>query len=218
VLVPETKRIRVCIRHGHCRTERVADTTVRLGWHQAKRVIGLLVVNGQPAAGAQISVIRQPQGNWPAEQLGSVTTDSAGQFSYTIHGPTGEVIFQYGGTPSVRATSAVQQVQARGHIVLRAPKRFVPGRSVRVSGWVQGGYVPSGGVLVQLWWNATGDPYGWQPFGAPVRTNSSGRWRVTLPVPPGAAGHTYWLKARISHQPDWPWLGTTTAPLTRSVS
>ena len=89
---------------------------------------------------------------------------------------------------------------------------------LRITGRVLGGYIPVGGVLVQLQYRVRGVPVGWAPFDQAIHTNRRGRFSLEFPLNTAARGYTYLFNAVIEQQNGWPFLTTTTNAVARYVS
>ena len=151
--------------------------------------------------------------------LGKATTNAKGQFTYTIPaGPSRTLTFLYQGTPVLRTSSASQNEMVDGQSTISMPRKVVHGKKVTISGHLNGGFLPTGGAMVQLWYTTKGGLVQWAPFAAAVHTNAKGAWKLTFPVAKKAKGITYVFKAVVSTQAGWAYLGTTTAVITRKIS
>jgi hypothetical protein len=177
-----------------CETTRVPLETaaVRLHYGQRARVNGLLeTIDGTPIPGQSITITEQAPG-WSQQQAGSISTDPQGRFTYTMPvGASRTVTFAYPGTNVLRSTSATAGVLVVGKSTITITRRAKAGHKLRISGRLEGGYVPPGCVLVQLWYRVKGIPAGFGPFEHAIATNSQGRWSITFPVSRGARGYTY---------------------------
>jgi hypothetical protein len=171
-----------------------------------------------PIDGASILVQQAVSGSTP-KLLATLRTDAAGRFDQVVPaGPTRTLGLVYAGTKVLRTTSTTANLQVGGRATVQVGSRPVAGRQLTISGRVLGGWIPAGGVLVQLWYQVKGDHRGWAPFEHAIHTGQSGAWRLTFPVSPRAAGYTYQFKAVVSRQAGWPFLGATSAILTRAVA
>ena len=200
-------------------TRRHEATQLTLSYGQRSRLSGeLTTVRGAPINGASILVEQGVSGASPT-LLARLRTDVAGRFDWVVPpGPTRTLELVYEGTKVLRTTSATANVRVGGRATIAVGSRPVAGRQLTIDGRVLGGWIPSGGVLVQLWYEVKGDKRGWAPFEHAIHTSRSGSWRLTFPVSPRAAGYTYEFKAVVSNQASWPFLGTTSAILTRAVA
>jgi hypothetical protein len=189
---------------------------LKLGWHQSRKLSGLLETkSGEPLSHALIVVYRKPIG-WPSRPIASVITNSSGRFSYRAHGPSGTITFAYAGTRTIHPVVARQQIASRANVLLNVPPHITVG-NLRMSGQVQGGFIPAAGVLVQLWFTASGSAFGWQPFHNAIRTTKTGAWSVVVPVYQGSQQHLYSFRAQVDQQFGWPWLQTLSKVQSRFV-
>jgi hypothetical protein len=192
---------------------------VKLRFRQEATVTGLVqTADGQPIAGAQVQATQQAAG-WRRHAAGTVTSNSHGEFRYTIPaGPSRTITFSFPGSPTLRASAGTTTVRVMGKARIKVGRRAQAGRRLGITGRVLGGYIPSGGVLVQLQYRISGVPDGWSPFHTPVRTDSQGRWSVTFPVPGRAAGYTYLFRAWVASQNAWPFSATISNASARTVT
>jgi hypothetical protein len=213
------RRIRIR-RRGKLRHQRVAaqllrrcsqvtvprkSGTTKLRFNQDAAVAGLVqTADGQPLRNAPVHVTAHAPG-WRTDHLGTITTNDRGQFRYTIPaGPSRAITFSFAGTPTLRASIGMTTVRVVGKAKIEASRHPRAGGPMRVTGRVLGGYIPSGGLLVQLQYRIAGLSLSWAPFHAPVLTDHRGRWSVTFPIPHTASGCTYIFRALIAQQGKWP--------------
>jgi hypothetical protein len=186
------------------------DRPLRYG--QAQTLNGVLKTqDGSPLPGATLTVTGTAPG-WRARTLGTVITDGRGRFAYTVDGVASEtVMFTYQGTDTLRrgVGRALVRVIGRARIAV-ITRRAVAGRSVRIGGTVLGGFIPSGGVLLQLQYMARGYPFGWAPMHSLIHTDRRGHFIVRFPLSKAARGFTYLFRAVIEQQSGWPFLTTIT--------
>ncbi len=208
------------------RTERAAHKPpagrrwLSLRFHQTGQVHGeLLTADGDPVANAQIEIVNSVAvGAGSSRQVATATTDGRGDWSWKIPpGPTRAFTFLYQGTAVMRTSSATASVRVAGHQVLQVPEHLVAGMTMLIRGRVQGGWVPPGGVLVQLWYRVRGQLGGWSPFANVIHTDRRGRWHITIPITPRSKGYTYEFRAVSVQQTGWPYLGATSHTVTRTI-
>jgi hypothetical protein len=234
-LVKRCTVTRIRVRHrGGGRHQRPAARLVRrcaqvtvprrgavlaLRFGQDATVTGLLqTADGTPVAGAVVQVSEQATG-WQPHLLGTVTSNAQGEFRYTITpGPSRAISFTYPGSATMRPSLGTTRVRVVGQTRITVGGQARAGGRLRISGRVLGGYIPSGGVLVQLQYLIVGLSPGWGSFHTPVRTDDQGRWSVTFPVAGGAAGHTYLLRALVESQGAWPYMTTHSDAIARTVT
>jgi hypothetical protein len=190
---------------------------LRLAYGRSHKLNGLLeTAAGLPVADALIRVIRTPIG-WPSKTIATLKTNDAGRFSYRASGPSGTLSFDYPGTPTIHPASVKQRIRSQAGVRLNVPHDITVG-SLTMTGRVQGGFIPPGGVLVQMWYLANGSTnFGWQPFSNAIRTSRSGRWHVTVPIHEGSQGYVYSFRAQVDAQSGWPWLQTRSAVANRYI-
>ena len=140
VLVPHTdhRAIRV-VGHGRA-------TTVS-GW--------LGTADGTALSGQPVQVLTAPDdGQELFTPAVTVTTAADGSWSATLPaGPSRLVEAQYGGSPLNEASLsgvAREVVPAKVQLLSVTPRRVPWGGTVRLTGWLRGGYLPPGGALVRL--------------------------------------------------------------------
>ena len=204
----------------HCTTVAVprANGPLTLSFGQLASVQGLLqTADGEPIAGALVTVSAQPPG-WPSQPAGSITTDLQGHFAYQIApGPSRTITFAFPATSTLRGASATTIVLVAGKATIAASATARAGQPLRLSGEIIGGYIPPRGTLIQLQYRIVGDPQGWLPFDVLVRTHHNGAWSTTVPLRRDAAGLTYQFRGVIATQSAWPYTQATTNLVTRRV-
>ena len=84
-----------------------------------------------------------------------------------------------------------------------------------ITGAVQGGHIPSGGLSVTIDYRQVGAP-GSGTLGT-VRTNSKGGYRFTQHFATATRGLVYELWAVVPRQAKWPYLKAVTKHLVRRV-
>ena len=197
----------------------LARSDLRLRYGQEQTINGQLQTqDGTPLASATVTVTATAAG-WPTRTLGLTATDPSGKFSYMVAAVASEVVtFSYQGTNTLRTTVGQAQLRVLGRAQLHVATRAVAGDTLRITGRVLGGYIPAGGVLVQLQYRVRGVPVGWAPFDQAIHTNRRGRFSLEFPLNTAARGYTYLFNAVIEQQNGWPFLTTTTNAVARYVS
>ena len=121
----------------HCTTVAVprANGPLTLSFGQRASVQGLLqTADGEPIAGALVTVSAQPPG-WPSQPAGSVTTDLQGHFTYQIApGPSRTITFAFPATSTLRGASATTTVLVAGKATIAASTTARAGQALRLSG------------------------------------------------------------------------------------
>ena len=224
-------RLTAVVSQGTARVATVAEASaaakrrqaivrsLTLAYGQRSRLAGDLTTSrGVPIAGALIRVEQVVESAKPTV-LVTLRTDVTGGFVYSIPaGPTRTLELVYGGTKVLRTSFAAASLQVIGRAMVTVGARPVAGRPLTISGRVPGGWVPAGGLLVQLWYEIKGDAGGWAPFEHAIHSGRDGSWQLTFPVSSRAAGYTYEFKAVVSQQAGWPFLGATSEVVTRTVT
>ena len=190
-----------------------------LAYGQGTRLAGELSTSrGAPIAGGSVLVEQLVNGSSRPTPVAKLRTDLSGGFAYSIPaGPTRTLELVYDGTKLLRAASATANLRVTGQAAV-AVGHPIAGQQLTISGQLAGGWIPAGGALVQLWYEIRGEAAGWAPFERAIHTSASGSWQITFPVSPRAAGYTYEFKAVVSSQAGWPFLGATSAIVTRKVA
>ena len=154
-----------------------------------------------------------------AQTAGQLSTDSAGRFTYTLAaGASRTVTFSYPGTATLRPTTASTSVAVQGKVTLAvAPKRAVADAPLLMSGRVFGGFIPPGGVLVQLWFSIT-KLTGAEPFEHVIYTNNKGYWRIRFPLANQSRHLIYHFFVVVAKQTGWPFAPADSNTVTRYVS
>jgi len=192
---------------------------LRLGYGQAGSVQGLIeTADGEPIADAQLDASAQPPG-WSSQPAGTLLSDAQGRFTFPIApGPSRTITFSFAGTGTLRAAATSMTVLAAGEATLTASKSARAGHPLRLSGRLLGGYIPPGGVLIQLQYRVAGYPEGWAPFDVLVHTAANGGWSTTVTLSRVAAGFTYLIRGVVSApQNGWPYTGAVTNIVSRHV-
>jgi hypothetical protein len=189
-----------------------------LGYGRDGTVSGLLqTVDGNPIAGETVDVSQQAPG-WAPHRQRAVTTGADGRFTYTLTpGPSRTLTFAFPGNATLRPSSASTIIQVAGSARIQLEHQALAGHTLRITGQVLGGYIPTGGVLVQLQYRVRGVPVGWAPFHRAIHTDSHGRFALQFPLSRAARGYTYMFNAVIEQQNGWPYLTTTTNAVARNV-
>ena len=127
------------------------ERPLALRFGERARFTGLLeTVDGSPIPGQRIDVTQQATG-WQSTPVGAVTTGADGRFAYELPAGASRVItFSYPGTAVLRSSAAASGVAVRGRGRIAVGRSVTAGRPLRVTGRLYGGYIPSGGALVQL--------------------------------------------------------------------
>jgi hypothetical protein len=142
-------------RSGSCgrSTARLA-TRANVAFGQPVRVQGLLMSSaGLPLAGQPIEILTAPDnGSNAFTQAAAVTTGLGGRWTATVPpGPSRIIRAVYPGSPTVRPASGQASTIVPAKIRIHINPRIVPwGSTLRITGQVLGGYVPTNSNLLRL--------------------------------------------------------------------
>jgi hypothetical protein len=199
----------VALKHGR--------GPLSLSFGQRGRAAGVArTTGGAPLAGSPIDVYAHSRA-WSTQLVATVLTNSAGKFSYSIKpGPSRTLTFEFPGAGTILDSLAHVSLNVRGRAMLKLTHGLVARRRTVFEGRVLGGYIPSGGKLVQLRYRIPGVT-GWAPFGPDIYTARSGRWRARVRIGAGARGYTYELDLLVPAQSDWPFRQTVSRTVRATV-
>jgi hypothetical protein len=184
-----------------CHRRLVTKPKLRVG--RATRLFGRLTINRQPAPGTAVEVWRQLDGGVDWKRLGTVATSKTGRFSYKARrGPARTIRFRYPGAAMIRGRNADVRLRVRASTSMAANHRSViTGEYVTFHGHLRGGWLPAGGVLVELQVRTRGR---WRTFAQPRASGTTGRWvyRYRFETIRGRASFRF--RARIRRQRGYP--------------
>jgi hypothetical protein len=188
-------------RHRVCRRRLVTKPRVRVG--RSTRLFGRLTINRQAAAASAVEVWRQLDGSADWKRLGTITTSKSGRFSYKARrGPARTIRFRYPGAAMIRGRNADVRLRVKASTSIAVNHRSViTGEYVTFRGHLRGGWLPTGGVLVELQVRTRGK---WRTFAQPRAPGSTGRWvyRYRFETIRGRARFRF--RARIRRQRGYP--------------
>jgi hypothetical protein len=195
---------RRCRRAGGrrvCRRRLATKPKLRIG--RAARLRGRLTVNRQATAGASVEVWRQLDGGADWKRLGTVTTSKTGRFSYKARrGPARTIRFRYPGGAMIRGRNADVRLRVRASTSMAVSRRSViTGEYVTFHGRLRGGWLPAGGVLVELQVFTRGR---WRTFAQPRASGTSGRWAYRYRFETIRGRAQFRFRARIRRQRGYP--------------
>ena len=155
-------------------------TSTRVAYGKPFTVHGLLITTqGVPVAGVPVSILTAPDnGLNQFSQAASATTDSSGAWTRDpAAGPSRIIRAVYGGSATVLPAAGQATVTVPAQITLTASSAPGPlGRSDRLRGHLDGGYVPPDGVALRLLIRLPHRSSPYEPI--PFRTNSPGDFVV----------------------------------------
>jgi hypothetical protein len=179
----------------------VTRPKLRIG--RATRLFGRLTVNHQPMQSTQVEVWRQLDGGVAWKRIGTATTSKTGRFSYKARrGPARTIRFRYPGTPQIRGRNSDVRLRVKASTSIAVNHRsVVTGEYVTFHGRLRGGWLPAGGVLVELQVRTRGQ---WRTFAQPRASGTTGRWAYRYRFETIRGRARFRFRARIRHQRGFP--------------
>jgi hypothetical protein len=197
------RRIKTRARRARRRCHRTLATKPRLRVGRPARLRGRLTVNGRSMPGAPIEVWRQLDGTAAWTRIATVTASKTGRFGYTARrGPARRIRFRYPGTSLIRGRNADVRLRVNASTSIAASHQTViNGEYVTIHGHLRGGWIPAGGVLVELQVRARGQ---WRTFAQPRANAANGRWALRYRFETVRAAARFRFRARIRRQRGYP--------------
>lgn len=156
---------------------------------------------GHALSDANVSVYSRPKGG--EEQLvGTVATDSAGHFSYTVEARASQSFrFVYPGTATILPVEGTATLLVKGTSTFTVkPKHVLNGKSVTFSGRVKGRPLPEAGKLLELQVRFAS---GWQTFRT-IHTEADGSWRIPYLFDRTCGEPEFDFRAHLAAEAGWP--------------
>ena len=183
ILVPHTDHRAISVvAHGHA-------TTIS-GW--------LGTTSGTALGGQPVQVLTAPDnGQELFTPVATVTTAPDGSWSATLPaGPSRLVEAEYGGSRLTEASLsgvAREVVPAKVQLLSVTPSRVPWGATIRLTGWLRGGYLPPGGTLVRL---RIGLGTAYTTYGVHEHVGGTGRFTTTYTFGAGdpAVYRSFWFQ------------------------
>ncbi len=201
-----------------CAVARPTGHVLTLPYGKPVTLHGLLKntkLGGRPIVGAKVLIYQRVTGARAYTRIGSATTKAGGKYSYTVlAGASRSIYVAYSGSRVLRPASSQLSERFAGKIAIHAGQIWAGGQ-LEVTGQVEGGHIPSGGVDVTIDYQEVGAP-GSGTLGT-VRTSAKGRYRFTQQFAASTRGLIYRLWAVVKQQPRWPYLAAATARVRRPV-
>lgn len=215
-------RLTVLVSSGHQREAARASVSSRrltLSYGESLTVTGRLQRSaGGGVAAAKVTISQLVSGDPRPRVVARCITNRTGEFRCSVAaGPSRTLVISYTGSTQLRGTSVQIGVVVSGKASLELTPHLRAGGRVTLRGRVIGGYLPRGGVLVQLWYASPGTGTGWTPFERAVRTTSTGRWKLSFRVSSRAAGYHYEFKAVVAGQSGWGYTSAVSPVVARTV-
>jgi hypothetical protein len=201
---------------GASLTDPVTIPRIRVQFGKALQLGGSLTNDaGQPLADMQLTVSREFRGGFPSEDLGSVTTDATGQFTYTLPaGPSALVRFQFAGTDVLAPSESDVRTLVKAAVTLKAKKLRVrrTAKIFRLTGVLLGTPLPVDGktVRIQVRKGKT-----WRTVKT-LRTNADGAYATKIKVKRRAHAKRLTVRTLVPRDRTYPYeKGTSTTRILR---
>jgi hypothetical protein len=184
----------------------------RVAFGRPVRVHGLLMSSaGLPLAGQPVAVMTAPDdGSDTFTEAASVTTGPDGRWTATLPpGPSRIIEASYGGSPTVLPAtgSATVITPAKIELIRVTPHRTPWGSTVRITGRVLGGYIPSSSKLLRLDLGVVGIPGLSKIQGIP-NVSPDGRFTTTYTFGRASGVVRFWLMVSSLAEADFPFAPT----------
>ncbi len=183
--------------------ERPAGRALELSHGKSFGSVGRITEQGAPLAAAEVTVEGQPRSGGPFVRLGVARADAHGAFRFVVPpGPSRAIRYSYGGSNTVRPSTAQLVTKVKAAARLRANRRrLVNGQAVRFSGRLLGKPIPSGGKLVALQAKVGRK---WRTFATP-RANAKGVFRHRYRFTSTTGVRRYAFRAVIAREAAYPY-------------
>ncbi|HEY5189551.1 MAG TPA: hypothetical protein VII87_10990, partial [Solirubrobacteraceae bacterium] len=210
-------------RHGHrvriLRRQKVRVIVIPHTDHRAISVVAhgrsttvsgwLGTYDGTAIGGQTIQVLTAPDdGRELFTPAATATTAADGSWTVTLPpGPSRLVEAQYGGSPLAEASLsglAREVVPANVQLLGVTPSRVPWGGTVRLTGWLRGGYLPPGGALLRL---RIGLGSSYTTYGVHEHVGGDGRFTTTYTFGAGdpAAHRSFWFQVATLPMGNYPY-------------
>lgn len=205
--------VRKVVRDGHvvrvrvvALPHRVAATHEKLAYGRPALVDGWLGAPTGRAAGRQRVEILTAAANGRSRFRLAATTTTRPDGTWSIRlpaGPSRKIKAIFAGTSTLApAESTVAHVSVRAGVHVHvAPRQTQWGSTIRISGRLEGGYIPPSGELVVLWIGWAG---GRTEIGH-VYTQHNGRFATRYTFLRGSGSETYRIWAASARESDYPY-------------
>ena len=164
----------------------VLTSTERVRYGHSVIVHGVLTTSqGVPLPGQTIRILTAPaNGQNQFTQATVATTAPDGSWTVTLApGPSRIIQGAYDGTPTVAPASgqATVTVPAKVKLIRVSPKQVPWGGTVRITGQLEGGYLPAGGALLRL---RIGYRSSYSTYGVQTHVTGNGRFTTNYTFGP----------------------------------
>jgi hypothetical protein len=146
---------------------------------------------------------RQLDGATDWKRVGAATTSKTGRFSYKARrGPARTIRFRYPGTAHIRGRNRDVRLRVRASTSIAIkPRAAITGEYVTFHGHLRGGWLPAGGVLVELQVRTRGR---WRTFAQPRASGTTGRWAYRYRFETVRGKARFRFRARVRRQRGFP--------------
>ena len=210
-LVRAASRLSVTLHAG---TSNITSSTGHAGAALQARAGQPVIVNGTLTAlagghdrgvrGAVVSIRERINATGRSKLVRQESTTGNGSFKVTIAaGPSREFIVSWAGGKYVAKTVVVGKVRWRAPMHLHVPATMTQGRLTTISGQVLGGYIPPGGLLVEVDYRLRGGR--WQLL-AVSRTTRLGRWHYRFTY--SGRRNRFWYRMLVPRTYGWGYDGS----------
>ena len=211
-----TKKLPVYLTVKATAQVQLADVSkpVKLTYGGASTADGIATTGaGVPIVGGTVQITATVNG--APTLLGTATTNGSGRWLYHVPaGPSRQLAFEYMGTPVIdTATGSAGAELVTGSITIKAPKSVKVGHQLVLTGKLPGGYIPSQGVPLRVYYTEKGAK-GTGDYAATYHSNSKGAFTIKEPSRATARGHTYTFWVKVVTPSPWPYNGATSKKLT----
>lgn len=199
------RRVKVCPPPD---TRPAARAAAKKVLSRTRTVFGVLTdASGDPLAGREVQVQVQPKktgADWKVVRV--ARTGARGLVSARVRKFTSlrvrlvaqrDEMFETG-----TSAALITHVSARSTIRAR-PRTLRNGQVLRLSGRVQGGHVPAGGMQIALYGHSPAKRR-WLPVRTTVQVDPRGRWTALYRFTSTTAGATYRFRVRIAERATFP--------------
>lgn len=188
----------------------VNRTRQSVPYGRATTVSGWLgTYNGQALGGQAVQILAAPDnGSGAFTPVATTTTAANGSWTVALPpGPSRLVEAQFGGGGTVLpalSTTVREVVPARIRLVSVSPRRVPWGGTVRLTGRLDGGYLPPGGALVRL---RIGEGSAVTTYGVREHVGGSGRFSTTYTFGAGVASvhRAFWFQVATLPMGNYPY-------------
>jgi hypothetical protein len=185
-------------------------TSLRVSYGRATTVKGWLGTDtGVALAGQTVEVLSAPDNSQQAfTPTAFATTAADGSWSASLPpGPSRLVQASYAGGPDLEPSlsgAVTEIVPAKINLLRLDPRRVAWGGSVRITGQLDGGYLPPGGALVRL---RIGIGQAYTTYGIRTHVTGSGRFTTvyTFGVGDPRVHRSYWFQVASLPMGDYPY-------------